>query len=260
MHDTARFWCPGRRGSVSYPDSTMDIRTPTRSRTHRRRTRRRWVLVTVAVVVVALGGGLALASCSGGDDTDSAKPTTTTAAPTTNVDIPLGDVTADSAGAPVTIAADQSQHVLDALTTYVKGATVQPLRTGKPATADFGGVFDAATLATATTADRGVLLDEGLPKVTGDLQATAQPVTLVGLGDQGGNLTLITAALAVDVTGATKVKDAPLHIVRRADFVLQPDPSGTWKITAYDVVVARDGAGLSPTTTSAAAPTTGAAK
>jgi hypothetical protein len=178
----------------------------------------------------------------------------------TKVDLALGDVSADSAGAPVTIAADQSQHVLDALTTYVKGATVQPLRSAKPATADFGTVFDAATLASATTTDRGVLLDEGLPKVTGDLTVTSQPVTLLGLGDQSGNLTLITAALSVDVTGATKVKDAPLHVIRNANFTLQPDPAGTWKITAYDVIVVRDGAGLSPTTTSAPAATTGVAK
>jgi hypothetical protein len=178
----------------------------------------------------------------------------------TNVDMTLGDVSADSAGAPVTIAADQSQHVLDALATYVKGATVQPLRTAKPATADFGAVFDANTLASATTTDRGILLDEGLPKVTGDLTVTAQPVTMVGLGDQSGNLTLITAALVTDTTGVTEVKGAPLHIVRKANFSLQPDGSGAWKITAYDVAVARDGADLSPTTTSGAAPTTGAAK
>jgi hypothetical protein len=36
--------------------------------------------------------------------------------------------------------------------------------------------------------------------------------------------------------------------------------SGAWKITAYNVAVVREGADLSPTTTSAAAPTTGAAK
>ena len=46
------------------------------------------------------------------------------------------------------------------VTAYVKGATVQPLRTGKPATADFGAIFDANTLASATTTDRGILLDE----------------------------------------------------------------------------------------------------
>jgi hypothetical protein len=213
-----------------------------------------------AVLVVALGGGLALVSCSGGDDDNAAKSTTTTAAPKTSVDIQLGEVSADSAGPPVTIAPEQSQRVLDAITTYVKGATVQPLRTGKPATADFATIFDPATLASATTTDRGILLDEGLPAVSGDLTVTAQPITLIGLGDQSGNLVLITAAVMVDATGATKVKGPPLHVVRKADFTLQPDAAGTWKISAYDVVVARDGADLSPTTTSAAASTTGAAK
>src|SRR4051812_393178 len=237
----------------------MDAGALPPSRARHPRARRHWV--TVTLVVLALGGGFALTSCSGGDDANSAAPsTTTTAAPVTKVDLALGDVSADSAGAPVTIAADQSQHVLDALTPYVKGATVQPLRTAEPATADFGAVFDAATLASATTTDRGVLLDEGLPQVTGDLTVTSQPVTLLGLGDQSGNLTLITAALSVDVTGATKVKDVPLHVIRNANFTLQPDAAGTWKITAYDVIVVRAGAGLSPTTTSAPAATTGAPK
>ena len=215
--------------------------------------------MTVGFVAVVLA--LALASCSGGgDDSKSASPTTTTGAAKTSVDITLGGVTSDSAGAPVTIAADQSQKVLDALTTYVKGATVQPLRTGKPATADFGAIFDANTLASATTTDRGVMFDEGLPRVTGDLNAVTQPVDLVGLGDQSGALTLVTASMIVDVTGVTQVKGSPLHVIRRGDFVLQPDPSGAWKITAYNVAVVREGADLSPTTTSAAAPTTGVAK
>ncbi len=233
--------------------------TPSRSSARRRRTRRRALVAVVAVLVIALGAGLALTSCSGGSGDQGATTTTKAGAATTKVSIALGDVSADSAGAPVTIAADQSQHVLDALTTYVKGAIVQPLRTGKPATADFGTIFDANTLNSATTTDRGILLDEGLPKVTGDLTVTAAPVTLVGLGDQSGNLNLITAALLVDTTGATKVKGAPLHIVRRGDFTLQPDGTGAWKITAYNVLVTRDGADLSPTTTSGAATTTGAA-
>ena len=223
----------------------MDARIPSR--------------LVVMVLAVALGAGLALAGCSGGDDVKAA-PTTTTAAPKTTVDIRLGDVSADSAGAPVTISGDQSQRVLDALTTYVKGATVQPLRSGKPATADFGAIFDANTLASATTKDRGILLDEGLPRVTGDLTVTAEPVNLLGLGDQSGNLTLIATSLVVDASGTTKVTGAaPLHVVRRADFTLQPDGAGGWKITAYNVTVARDGGELSPTTTAPAA-TTGAAK
>ncbi len=173
-----------------------------------------------------------------------------------SVTLPLGDVTADSAGPPVTVSPEQSQQVLDVLGNYVKGATVQPLRSAAPATADFATVFDAGTLAQATTTDRGVVLDEGLPKVTGSLDVVAQPIALVGLGDQGGNLTLVTAAVVMDVKGKTAVKGAPLHIARKADFVLAPDVTGAWRVTAYSMVVVRSGAGLDTTTTT----TTGVAQ
>lgn len=237
----------------------MAAGTPSRSSVRRRRVPRRTLRERAVALLVALAASLALASCSGGGG-DKAATTSTTGAPKTSVDMRLGDVSADSAGAPVTISADQSQHVLDALTTYVKGATVEPLRTGKPATADFGAVFDAGTLASATTTDRGVLLDEGLPRVTGNLEVTSQPISVLGLGDQSGNLVLVTAAMVYDAKGATTVKGAPLHVARKVDFTLQPDASGAWKITAYDVVVSRSGTDLAPTTTSGRATTTGAAK
>jgi hypothetical protein len=238
----------------------MEQGAQTRTDARRRRARRRRAVVaTTTVLAVVLVAGVVIASCSGGGGDDQAKSTSTTKAGTT-IEIPLGDVTADSAGAPVTVSTDQSQHVLDAVTTYVKGATVQPLQSGKPATADFGAVFDPTTLATATSADRAVVLDEGLPKVTGNLTVKAQPVNITGLGDQSGNLTLATASLLLDVTGVTQVKGEPLHLARQASFVLQPDASGTWKITAYDMIVSRSGAGLTPTTTSTAASTTTGAK
>src|SRR5262245_57433462 len=123
------------------------------------------MLRRLATAALALVVGVVVVSCSGGGDDERAAPSTTVERATT-IDIPLGDVTAASAGPPATIAPEQSQRIIDALTTYVKGATVQPLRTGKPATADFNGVFDAATFASATTTDRGVVLDEGLPQVT----------------------------------------------------------------------------------------------
>jgi ketosteroid isomerase-like protein len=215
--------------------------------------------VTATALAALLVAGIAIASCSGGGGDDHAASTSTTK-PKTTVDIPLGDVTADSAGPPATMSADQSQRVLDAVTTYVKGATVQPLQSGQPATADFGAVFDPPTLASATSTDRAVVLDEGLPKVTGNLTVKAEPVTITGLGDQSGNVTLATARLLLDVTGVTKVKGEPLHVARQATFVLQPDVSGTWKVTAYDMIVSRSGAGLTPTTTSTAASSTTGAK
>jgi hypothetical protein len=221
----------------------MDHGARPRSRTRRRRAPRALATIALALVV-----GLGLASCSGGGDDDRATPSTTTAPRTTEIDIPLGEVSADSAGPPVTVTPEQSQRVIDALTTYVKGAIVQPLRSGQPATADLSSVFDPGTLASATTTDRGVMLDEGLPKVTGDLQVKAYPVALVGLGDQAGKLTLVTAAFLVDVAGATATKGAPLHIVHRGDLVLQTDPFGVWKITAYNLGVLREGADLTATT------------
>lgn len=230
--------------------------TPTRSNSRHQRTRHRRVgVIAPAVLALVIVGGIGIASCSGGGGSDAAKSTSTTK-PATKVDIPLGDVSADSAGASVTVSPDQAQRVLDALTAYVQGATVQPLRSGKPATADFSAVFDPTTLASATTTDRAIVLDEGLPRVTGNLTVTAQPVTVVGLGDQSANLTLAAATLVVDVTGVSKVKGAPLHVVRRANLVLQPDPSGAWKITAYDMVVSRAGAGLTPATTTTTMTTT----
>jgi hypothetical protein len=49
--------------------------------------------------------------------------------------------------------------------------------------------------------------------------------------------------------------------VRRADLVLAPDATGAWKVTAYSMVVTREGGGLgTPTTTTSSTTTTGAAK
>ena len=93
----------------------------------------------------------------------------------------------------------------------------------RPPTADLATLFDAATLTPATTTDRAVVLDEGLPKVTGDLDVVSTPVALLGLGDQNGGLTLVSAAMVVDAKGQTAVKGDPLHIVRNAEFVVQPD-------------------------------------
>jgi|SRR4051794_6851858 hypothetical protein len=223
---------------------------PRRRRAHPRH----GVLLTAATV--ALVAALGLAGCSGGGD--SASSAATTSLPrSTRIELPLGDVSADSAGAPVNVSPEQSQAVLDVLDTYLKDATVQPLRSGKPASADLGAVFDATTLTPATTTDRGVVFDEGLPRVSGKLDVEGQPVNLVGLGDQGGNLSLVTAAMLVDVKGQTAGQGDPLHIVRRADFVLAP-VTGAWKVTSYRVVVTREGGGLdAPTTTGVA---TGLAK
>ena len=100
------------------------------------------------------------------------------------------------------------------------------------------------------------MLDEGLPKVTGDLNVAGQPVKVVALADQGGAIVLATATLDLDIQGATKVPGAPLRILRKGDLVLAPDACGAWKVTAFNLAVARAGAGLDPTTTTAPTATT----
>jgi hypothetical protein len=195
------------------------------------------------------------AGCSGGDDNTSSSGSSpsSTAAPAakTNVAIPLGEVITDSAGAPAQFTPEQSQSVMKVVSDYLTLATIGPLRTAKPA-GELSGLFDGRALAAVTGVDRAVLLDEGLPEVTGVLNVLGQPVRIVALADQGGGIVLATATLDVAIEGVTEVRGAPLRILRKGDLVLAPDAGGAWKVTGYNLAVARTGAGLDPTTTTAA--------
>jgi hypothetical protein len=205
------------------------------------------VVAIIAVVVALVGGG-------GGNGT-SAGPASTASAPKTNVSLPLGDVSADSAGPPAQLTPEQAQAVIKVIGDYLNFATIDPLRSAKPA-GDLSSLFGAAALTRVTGPDRAVMLDEGLPKVTGKLNITAQPVTVVGLADQSGAIVLATASIDLDIQGVTAVKGGPLRILRKGDLVLTPNASGAWTVTAFNVAVARTGAGLDATTTTARTATT----
>jgi hypothetical protein len=209
-----------------------------------------------------IGSGLlvativAFAGCGGGgDDKGKAAAPSTTKVPNTNVSLQLGEVSADSAGPPAQLSPAQSQAILKVVGDYLTAATVDPLRSAKPAD-DLSALFTAGALARVTGPDRPVMVDEGLPKVTGDLDVTAQPVKVVGLGDQAGTIVLATATIDLDIQGVTADKGAPLRILRKGDLVLSPDPTGAWRVTAFNVAVARSGGGLDPTTTTAPTATT----
>jgi hypothetical protein len=214
------------------------------------------VAIGVGVLVVAIIGVLIAVLAGGGDDKGTgAKEATTVPDKSTNVSLQLGKVSAESAGPPAQVTSEQSQAIMKVLGDYLQIASVQPLRSAKPA-GSLSALFDAATLARVTGVDRGVVLDEGLPKVTGKLDVVALPVDIVALADQNGAIVLATVKLAVDTTGVTESAGGPLHIVRTGDLVLSPDASGAWKITAYNFGVARTGAGLDPTTTTVPTATT----
>jgi hypothetical protein len=218
--------------------------------------RRLLVAIGVGVLVIAIIGVLiAVVAGGGGDNGGGAKEATTVPDKSTNVTLQLGKVSAESAGPPAQLTSDQSQAIMKIVGDYLQIASVQPLRSAKPA-GSLSALFDAATLARVTGVDRGVVLDEGLPKVTGKLDVVALPVDIVALADQDGAIVLATVKLAVDTTGVTKSAGGPLHIVRTGDLVFTPDASGAWKITAYNFGVARTGAGLDPTTTTVPTATT----
>jgi hypothetical protein len=207
----------------------------------------------VLIVAVAVGAVLVLSGGSSSDDSSNPPTSASRAVAKTTITLAAGDVTAESAGPPASVSTDQTNGVISVLGDYVETAIVKPLRTGQPA-GDLGGVFATAALDRATGVDRATLTDEGIPKVTGDLTVTAQPVTITGLGDQGGNLVAIAATVDLDVSAAPAGKALPLHIVRTGSFVLSPDASGAWKVSAYDMQVTRDGGGIdTPTTTAATA-------
>ena len=74
----------------------------------------------VTALGLALVAALGAAACSGGGSDSSAKKTTTTISRATNVDIPLGDVSAASSGPPVTVTPAQSQQVLETARIFSK--------------------------------------------------------------------------------------------------------------------------------------------
>ena len=200
--------------------------------------------VVVAMIVVLAGCG------GGGDEKSKSAPPSTTKVPNTNVSLALGDVSAESAGPPAQLSPAQSQAILKVVGDYLTAATVDPLRSARPA-GDLSALFAGGALARVTGPDRPVMVDEGLPKVTGDLDVTAQPVKVVGLGDQSGTIVLATASIDLDIQGVTADEGAPLRILRKGDLVLTPDPTGAWRVSAFNVAVARSGGGLDPTTTTA---------
>lgn len=204
------------------------------------------MIAAIAVAVLLLGGG--------SDDTNATKATTSTAGPGVTITLQAGDIATDSAGPATSFSAAQAQQVLATIRTYIDAAVVKPLRSGEPA-GDLSAVFDPGTLARVTGIDRGVMVEEGLPKVTGDISVTAKPVDFVGLGDQSGNLVLVTASLQFTADGTIAGIKVPLRIEQHGDLVLAPDASGTWKVTSYRMAVTRSGGGIDTTTTSTPATT-----
>jgi hypothetical protein len=73
-------------------------------------------------------------------------------------------------------------------------------------------------------------------------------VIITALSDGTGAFVIATATLVYEATLETD--DGTVVVNRTADLTMVPEPDA-WRITSYDVVVARDGPGIQPTTTTA---------
>jgi hypothetical protein len=245
---------------VNEPGAVPPAReVPPATRAERRElTRKRTRMLTgaaVALVALIALAGVAIVGLGGGSDDKTAGPaTTSTAGPGITITLEAGDLATDSAGPATSFSTSQAQQLLATIRSYVEQAVVKPLRSGEPA-GDLSSVFDAGTLARVAGVDRAVMVEEGLPKVTGDIDVVAKPVSFMGLGDQSGNLVLVTASVQFTVDGSIAGVKAPLHVDQRGDLVLAPDASGAWKVTAYRMAVTRSGGGVDTTTSSAPATT-----
>jgi len=174
-----------------------------------------------------------LAGCGSGSDEEAVGST---------IEIPMGFAGVESAGPPVELPDGIQEIVVDAVDAYVRDGIVATLRTGEPERLD--DVFDTAALASLETESGAALLDRGVPEATGDLTAVAEPVIVVGLADGAGVIVLVSAHVDLEVVATTD--EGELRITRVGDLTFAP-AGDTWRITAFSMLVARDGAGIEET-------------
>lgn len=153
-----------------------------------------------------------------------------------------------NAGPQATLPPEIQNAVMATLGAYVEGGLIKPVRDGETS-ADLASIFDAGAATRLEGPDRTVLFDEGLPEVTKSFEPTAQPVIITALSDGASAFVIATATLVYQATLETD--EGTITVNRTADLTMVPEPDA-WRITSYDVLVARDGPGIQATTTTAA--------
>jgi hypothetical protein len=194
------------------------------------RHRRAGVLAVVPLVLLgACGGG-------GSSKTKTTKPP----AINSTVALRLSGATVASTGRDVQFPTELRDRAVQIVNRYVEAAVVTPLRTGAPAT-NLAAIFAPDAAARLAGPDHAVLTDDGAPKITGSITPAKAEFALTGLGDSSGDVVLVSAALALDLTAP--VAGGSLHIVRTGDLLLAGD-GGTWRVAGFDMNVARTGPGV----------------
>lgn len=158
----------------------------------------------------------------------------------TKVEVTPGQVFSETVGEPIAFPDDQRDLLVENVRSYIETATVHPLRSGEPAEG-LEEIFDPAAVTSIQGSDGEVMLDQGLPEVTGKLSAVSQPVVITALADASGTWVMASAQISLDVRGG--LDDGTIRIRREGELLFVPDAGG-WKIAAYDVFVARSGPGV----------------
>ena len=224
-----------RRPAVA---SWAAVSAPRTDRRHDSRRRKIFALAGAAVVVVLLL--VAVWAIFLRDDGDSGGEDEASGTGPTVVQVDSGDVVSETVGPAAPFPEDQRDVIVQQVRDYIEAATVEPLRSGKAAKG-LEKIFDPAALTALQGPDGAVMLDQGLPKVTGKLKAISQPVAINALADNTGAWIMASARLNLDVTGG--LDDGTLKIVRTGELLFVPDAEG-WKVTAFDITVDRSGPGV----------------
>lgn len=176
----------------------------------------------------------------------------------TSVKLALGELSVESV---VSFFSDKAQFPTDAsaaalavIESYVREATVEPLRTGAVTETALAEIFDDAAVAYLATADRSVLFDEGLPKAVGKVIVEGTPIALTLLLDANKAPVLITATIDLQIKAQSK--KGLMTVTRTGALVLHQQLDATWKITAWTLHVERGGPGVAATPTDSTATTT----
>ena len=190
-----------------------------------------------------------LGACSGGKK----HPTTTTQETTapkvlaikTSL-LKVGKVDVESAGPPnVRIDEPTGKAILAAAQKYIDDGVFAPLKEGRLGDG-YGPLFDQAVKSAAIGADKAVLTDLDVGKVT-RLSTKATPVELSALAGTLGELLYIATDFNLTVTGMAPT--GPLTINRRIELTFAR-PAKTWLVTAYRVQAVRHlSSGTTATTT-----------
>ncbi|MGH8985573.1 MAG: hypothetical protein ACRDY6_17085 [Acidimicrobiia bacterium] len=220
----------------------------TRARRRAARSRRsRPLQIVTVIVVLALVGAAAVFFLREDSAGDGSRPGRAQDVSIGDLELTVGGVFPVNAGPPVALPPEVQNAVMTTLDTYVEGGLIAPVRDGEPSP-DIASAFDAGAATRLEGPDRVVLFDEGLPVVTKSFEPTAQPVIITALSDGASAFVIATATLVYAATLETD--EGTITVNRTADLTMVPEPDA-WRITSYDVIVARDGPGKQVTTTTA---------